>query len=63
VASVAERIGPKLFDPRKSLCPDQNCITEVEGVSIYEDESHIAASQMGILEGNMEQVLRYAIGC
>ena len=58
VASVAESSGADIFDPRKSLCPDQNCITELGGVSIYKDNSHIAASQIGILEGNMEQVLR-----
>jgi peptidoglycan/LPS O-acetylase OafA/YrhL len=58
LASVAERMGADTFDPRKSLCPDQKCITSVDGVSIYKDESHIAASQIGILEGNMERVLR-----
>jgi len=58
LASVAERMGADTFDPRKSLCPDQNCITEVGGVSIHKDESHIAASQVGILEGNLQQVLR-----
>ena len=47
-----------IFDPRKSLCPNQNCITALGGVSIYRDASHIAASQIGILEGDMEQVLR-----
>jgi peptidoglycan/LPS O-acetylase OafA/YrhL len=58
LAAVAESMGADLFDPRKSLCPDQNCITEEDGVSIYKDESHIAASQIGILESNMKQVLR-----
>jgi hypothetical protein len=51
-------MGANIFDPRKSLCPNQNCITEVDGVSIYRDGSHLAASQIGILEGDMEQMLR-----
>lgn len=58
VASVAKEAGAGVFDPRKSLCPDQRCITQVDGVSIYKDYSHIAASQVGILAGDMAQVLR-----
>jgi hypothetical protein len=58
VASVAENTGADIFDPRKSLCPNQKCITELGEVSIYRDGSHLAASQIGILEGDMEQVLK-----
>jgi hypothetical protein len=58
LASVAESMGAKIFDPRKSLCRDRDCITELAGVSIYKDHSHIAASQIGILEDEMERTLR-----
>jgi hypothetical protein len=58
VESVSISTGGDIFDPRRSLCPNQNCITELGGVSIYKDGTHIAASQIGILEGDMERVLR-----
>ena len=32
VASVAKSIGADIFDPRRSLCPHQSCITELGGV-------------------------------
>jgi peptidoglycan/LPS O-acetylase OafA/YrhL len=58
VASVAAAAGADIFDPRKSLCPDQHCITEVDGVSIYKDDNHIAASQTGILQSDLARSLR-----
>ena len=58
LASVAESMGAEIFDPRKSLCRNRDCITEVDGVSIYKDHSHIAASQIGILEDDLERALR-----
>jgi peptidoglycan/LPS O-acetylase OafA/YrhL len=57
VASVAQEAGADLFDPRASLCPENSCITEIDGVSIYKDDNHLAASQVGILEGDLEEVL------
>jgi peptidoglycan/LPS O-acetylase OafA/YrhL len=59
VAAVAHSTGAGIFDPRASLCPNEKCLTEVNGVSIYKDNIHIAASQIGILQDNMKQVLRY----
>ena len=58
LASVAEATGAEVFDPRESLCSGKNCITELKGVSIYKDDNHIAASQIGILGGDLEMVLR-----
>lgn len=58
LASVAQSMGAEIFDPRGSLCRNRDCITEVDGVSIYKDRSHIAASQIGILEDGMEKALR-----
>ena len=59
IASVARSTGAEVFDPRESLCAGQYCITQVGGVSIYKDDNHIAASQIGILEGNFKQVLQH----
>jgi SGNH domain (fused to AT3 domains) len=58
VASAAKNAGAEIFDPRESLCYQQECITEVNGVSIYKDDNHIAASQIGILADNLKQDLR-----
>lgn len=58
VASVAKSKGADIFDPRESLCDKQNCITQLNGVSIYKDDNHIAASQIAILEDNLKRVLR-----
>jgi len=30
----------------------------VDGISIYRDDNHIAASQVGILEADLKQVLQ-----
>jgi peptidoglycan/LPS O-acetylase OafA/YrhL len=60
VASAAISAGADIFDPRASLCPNDNCITQSNGVSIYKDSNHIAASQVGILEDNLKQVLQYS---
>jgi peptidoglycan/LPS O-acetylase OafA/YrhL len=62
IASVAVGSGAELFDPRRSLCSAKGCITEVAGVSIYRDFSHLAKSQIGILEADMKSTLRRVIG-
>jgi peptidoglycan/LPS O-acetylase OafA/YrhL len=61
LASIGENTGAELFDPRKSLCPKGDCISEVAGVSIYKDSSHIAASRVAILQENMENALQRAV--
>lgn len=58
LAAVAKAAGADVFDPRMSLCGGQSCITELNGVSIYKDSNHIAASQIGILEENLREVLK-----
>jgi peptidoglycan/LPS O-acetylase OafA/YrhL len=58
VLAVAESMGANVFDPKRSLCVEQDCVTQVNGVSIYKDTDHIAANQIGILEDNFNQVLR-----
>jgi peptidoglycan/LPS O-acetylase OafA/YrhL len=58
IADLARSFGASIFDPRKSLCRDGPCTYQIGGVSIYIDNNHIAASQIGILEDNLRQVLQ-----
>jgi peptidoglycan/LPS O-acetylase OafA/YrhL len=57
IRSIATSAGAEVFDPRATLCDGQSCITQLNGVSIYRDSQHIAASQVGILGKSLEQVL------
>jgi peptidoglycan/LPS O-acetylase OafA/YrhL len=56
--SIGQALGVQIFDPRKSLCSNQTCITQIGGVSIYMDQAHIAASQIGILKDEMVRTLQ-----
>lgn len=58
LASVVQRAGADIFDPRESLCDKQNCIVQLNGVSIYKDDNHIAASQIGILGDDLKKALQ-----
>lgn len=58
ILSAAEGAGADLFDPRASLCDEHGCITEIDGISIYKDDNHIAESQIGLLEENLKEVLQ-----
>lgn len=58
IAMVAKAGGADMFDPRASLCSRQGCVTQINGVSIYKDDNHIAASQIGILEENFRQLFQ-----
>jgi peptidoglycan/LPS O-acetylase OafA/YrhL len=58
MATVARAAGAEVFDPRASLCSQMGCTTEIDGVSIYKDNNHLAASQVFILEDNLRQVLQ-----
>jgi hypothetical protein len=49
ISRVVNMEGADSFDPREALCPRGQCISSVDGVSIYKDSEHIAASQIGIL--------------
>jgi peptidoglycan/LPS O-acetylase OafA/YrhL len=57
IFEASKTAGADIFDPRKSLCSNDPCITQINGVSIYLDNNHLAASQVGILEDNLRQVL------
>jgi hypothetical protein len=57
LARLAEEAGAQTFDPTESLCRAGDCVTQRDGVSIYKDDNHLAASQVGILQDNMESTL------
>ena len=61
IRAAAVGAGAEIFDPRETLCPDGHCITEVDGVSIYKDESHLAGSQVHILASNLRDVLERSL--
>jgi len=61
IRAAAVGAGADIFDPRETLCPDGHCITEMDGVSIYKDESHIAGSQVHILENSLRDVLERSL--
>ena len=62
IRSVAQNAGADIFDPRQSLCKGQKCIYQIGDVSIYTDNNHIAASQIGILEANLFSTLSSRAG-
>jgi hypothetical protein len=55
--SAVRKVGADIFDPRQSLCEGQNCIYQINGVSLYVDNSHIARNGVGILEANLGETL------
>ena len=61
LASLAKQTGAVIFDPKASLCRGRDCVTQVDGVSIYKDDNHLAASGVGILQENLESTLRKAL--
>jgi hypothetical protein len=58
IRDTAVNAGAQVFDPRLTLCPERECLTQVGGVSIYKDDNHLARSQVGILEGDLRAVLQ-----
>jgi hypothetical protein len=58
IRATAIGAGADIFDPRETLCQGIDCITNVGGLSIYKDESHLAISQVKILEDSLRAVLQ-----
>jgi peptidoglycan/LPS O-acetylase OafA/YrhL len=56
--ATAVGAGAEIFDPRLSLCRGEDCLIQVGGVSIYKDADHLASRQVGIIEGNLREVLQ-----
>jgi len=61
ISSRSRQRGAEIFDPRLTLCKGGECLTQVGGISIYMDDSHLAGSQVGILESNLREVLQGAM--
>ena len=55
--SIARSTGAVVFDPRESLCRRGQCVTAIDGVSIYRDNVHITASGIETLHDEMKRVL------
>jgi hypothetical protein len=53
---MAQQLGVVTFDPRETLCPGL-CVYQTDGVSIYRDNTHLAASQSGILASGLQKAL------
>jgi len=61
IRAVAINAGADVFDPELALCQKGFCITEISGVSLYKDDSHLAASQVNILEDSLRAVLQHSL--
>jgi hypothetical protein len=55
--ALATNTGAGLYDPRQALCPGAACIYQVDGVSLYLDNSHLVPSQAGILSQGLLKTL------
>jgi peptidoglycan/LPS O-acetylase OafA/YrhL len=49
--------GGIVFDPRQSLCPGKECLYQIDGISLYRDNNHLADGQTGIIEPALGAVL------
>ena len=54
---LAMQTGAELYDPREALCTGQQCMYQMDSVSLYKDGVHIAASQVGILRQGLLKIL------
>lgn len=57
IRAVALSNGARIFDPRAALCQGTQCIFEKNGISIYRDDSHLAKSQVQILQNGLREAL------
>jgi len=58
IRAIAVKNGTEIFDPRQTLCPDEKCLFQVDGVSIYKDNNHIVKSQAHIFENSLREMLQ-----
>jgi peptidoglycan/LPS O-acetylase OafA/YrhL len=56
--SVAAAAGAIVYDPRETLCPNGVCHFAVDGVSLYSDQSHLATSQLGVVQPGILKALQ-----
>jgi hypothetical protein len=61
IRTAAQEAGATIYDPRPDLCTGRVCPYERDGVSLYTDSNHIAASQMSLLRPGAEAAFRAAL--
>lgn len=61
IRAAAVSAGAEIFDPRETLCPDDHCITEIDGISIYKDESHLVKSRANMMESSLRSALQRSL--
>jgi hypothetical protein len=57
IRAAAVGAGAEVFDPRETLCSGGHCITEIDGLSIYKDESHLVKSRANMMESSLRSAL------
>ena len=50
--------GGTVFDPQEGLCPGKDCLYQIDGVSLYRDDSHLSIEATTILDRSLAAVLR-----
>jgi peptidoglycan/LPS O-acetylase OafA/YrhL len=50
MSKVITDAGGEVYDPRRSLCNGNRCLYQIDGVSIYKDDDHIAGSRAYLLK-------------
>jgi peptidoglycan/LPS O-acetylase OafA/YrhL len=58
IKQIALQTGAEIFDPRQSICPRDQCVTAIDGVSIYKDDGHLAGSGVEILASNLRNTVQ-----
>jgi peptidoglycan/LPS O-acetylase OafA/YrhL len=56
--AAATKAGAEVFDPREALCHGQQCLFQVDGISIYKDDNHLAPAGALLLTGSLQQILQ-----
>jgi hypothetical protein len=54
--------GAIVFDPHIALCPGKECLYQIDGISLYRDDNHLADGQTAILEPSLAAVLNAVPG-
>ena len=54
----AIRAGAEIYDPRDTLCSSGSCVLQEGGVSLYEDNSHLAPGKVGLLRDGLSKALK-----
>jgi len=62
VRAVAENTGAEIFDPREVLCRGQKCLSAMDGVSIYKDNSHLTPTGARVLSSGLRELLQRDAG-